>query len=632
MKTLSCGAAVLGKILHVERRLTTILSADIAGYSRLMEVDEAGTLAEWKAWQETLVGPLLAKSSGRLVKMIGDGFLAEFNSVLNAVHFAIDLQAASESRNTALADERQMQFRIGINLSDVIADQSDVYGDGVNVAARLQTLAEPGAICISETVHQHVYRHLSYSFEDLGKQQLKNISGPLQVYRVKSNAQPQQGGRRKALGGHQASIAVLPFSNMSGDPEQEYFSDGVTEDIITDLSKISSLFVVSRNTVFTFKGQSVDVGQVANRLGVQYVLEGSVRKAGNRVRITAQLIDGRSNGHVWAERFDRNFADILELQDEISRSIVAALRLKMLPGEAATLNQKTSGNPEAYRYYLMGRGFFHRGHTKRYLKIARQFFARSLEIDPGFARAHAGIADCNSHLLDAGDTTVPVEEIFRQSEHALELDPSLAEAHASKGLALHTAGRYAEAEACFQRAIELKPDLFEAYLFWGRNSHNRGQYDRAAALFGTAAELKSEDFRAPGLQAMSLQSLSRRSEMEAAARLSLARAEKVVAERPDDADALSFGAGLLALLGETGRMRDWAERAAIIEPDDHYMQYNLACAFAILGEQELALDRLEKAIGPESLKSLKEFMLNDSDLDVLRGHPRYLALLQRLPD
>lgn len=615
----------------MERRLTTILSADIAGYTRLMERDEAGTLAEFQARQEALVDPLLQKTGGRMVKMLGDGFLAEFPSVVNAVHFAIDLQAAFESRNATLPDDEQMRFRIGINLSDIIADETDVYGDGVNVAARLQTLAEPGAICVSETVHQHVYRHLSYSFEDLGKQKLKNISGSLQVYRVRTNANAYPGSRRKAQANFQASIVVLPFANMSGDPEQDYFSDGITEDIITDLSKISSLFVVSRNTAFTFKGQNVEIEQVSNRLGVQFVLEGSIRKSNNRVRITAQLIDGRTNGHVWAERYDRNFEDIFELQDEISRSIVAALRLKMLPDEVANLAQKPTGNPEAYRYYLMGRDFFHRGHTKRYLKLARQIFAKALDIDPFYARAHAGLADCNSHLLDAGDTSVSVDEIFQQGERALEIDPTLAEAHASKGLALHTAGRYDEADASFRRAVELKPDLFEAYLFWGRNHHNRGRFEEAARLFGRAVELKADDFRAPGLQAMCLQSLGRRDEAFAAARESLARAERVVAVRPDDADALAFGAGLLALLGETGRMKDWAERAAIIEPDDHYMQYNLACAFAVAGEPELALDRLERAVGPQSLKSLKEFMLNDSDLDVLRQHPRYLALLSRLP-
>lgn len=616
----------------MERRLTTILSADIAGYSRLMEMDESGTLAELMERQVSLVEPLLEKSGGRIIKMLGDGFLAEFASVVNAVHFAIDLQTSTESRNDTLPEERRMSFRVGINLSDVIADESDVYGDGVNVADRLQGLAEPGGICISETVHQHVHRHMSYSFEDMGKRQLKNISGNVQAWRVRSNANSTPSARRRLASAHQASIAVLPFINMSGDPEQEYFSDGITEDIITDLSKISALFVVSRNTAFTFKGQPVDIDQVANRLGVQYVLEGSVRKSKDRVRITAQLIDGRTNGHIWAERYDRNFEDIFELQDDISRSIVSALRVRILPSELQTISQKPTANPEAYRYYLMGRGFFHRGHTKRYLRLAKQIFAKALLIDPDYAAAHAGIADCNSHLLDAGDTTITVSEILEQSERALGLDPTLAEAHASKGLALYTAGRYAEAEASFLVAMQLKPELFEAYLFYGRNCFNRGNHAKAAELFGKAAEYKSDDFRALGLQSMCFQSLGLQEEAIAATRRSLERAEKAVSDRPDDADALAFGAGLLAQLGEVERTKDWAERAVIIEPDDHIMHYNLACAFTLLGEKELAMDRLEQALGPSSLKSLKEFMLNDSDLDVLRDHPRYIELLKKLPE
>jgi adenylate cyclase len=616
----------------LERRLTTVLSADVAGYSRLMGIDEGGTLGELKTRHDTLVSPLLARHGGRLVKQMGDGFLAEFGSVVNAVNFAVDLQAASDRRNAEIAEDQHMRMRIGINLSDVIADQNDVYGDGVNVAARLQTLSEPGGVCISETVYQHVSRHLSYNFEDLGKQRLRNISGAVQAYRLRPAAQTPNGGRRPGDGGHQASIVVLPFANMSGDPEQEYFSDGITEDIITDLSKISALFVVSRNTAFTFKGQHVDIDLVAGRLGVQYVLEGSIRKAGDRVRITAQLIDGRTNGHVWAERYDRNIRDIFAMQDEISQSIVAALRLRILPAEAATLTHKPRGNPEAYRYYLMARGFFHRGHTKRYLRIAKQIFMKARDIDPTYAEAHAGIADCLSHLLDAGDASISEADILEQSEKALALNPELAEAHASKGLALYTAGRYEEAETCYVKAIALKPDLFEAHLFYGRNCLNRGRYEQAAQLFGRAADLKSDDFRALGLQSMCYQSLNRMDESRAAALAALAQAEKAVLARPDDADALAFGAGLLAVLGETDRTKDWAERAAIIEPDDHYMHYNLACAFAILGERELALDRLEQALGPSSVRSLKEYMLNDSDLDVLRDHPRYDAILKSLPE
>ncbi len=614
----------------MERRLTTILSADVAGYSRLMERDEAGTLAELMERHSVIIDPLIAQGGGRVVKTLGDGFLAEFGSPVNAVTFAVNMQQASEARNANLPEDRRMSFRIGINLSDVIVEQNDVFGDGVNVASRLQAIAETGSIFISETVYQQVQRQLPLAFEDAGMRQLKDTSGLTQAWRVTGSTQGQP--RRRVSNGHQASIAVLPFVNMSGDPEQDYFSDGITEDIITDLSKISALFVVSRNTAFTYKGASEDLGRVASRLGVQYLLDGSVRKVNDRVRITAKLIDGRTNGHVWAERYDRKFEDIFKLQDDISHAIVDALRLRMLPKERETISQRQTYNSEAYRFYLMGRSFFHRGHTRRFLWLAKQMFQRALDIEPDYAAAHAGIADCNSHLLDAGDTAITTKEIFEQSERALAIDATLAEAHASKGLALYTAGRYEEAEASFDQAIALKPDLFEAYFFYGRNCFNRGQYRKAADLFGKAAEFKNDDFRSLGLQAMCFQSLGKPEEARRAAKAALVRTEAAVADRPDDADALAFGAGLLAVLGENDRTRDWAERASIIEPDDFYMHYNIACAYAILGETELALDRLERIMGPSTLRSLQEFMLHDSDLDVLRDNPRFQDILKTLGD
>ena len=612
----------------MERRLTTILSADIAGYSRLMERDESATLAELLDRQSSVIEPLLASFGGHIMKTLGDGFLAEFTSVLQAVHFAVEIQEASEARNAPLPEERRMRFRIGIAHAEVIMGDGEIHGEAVSVASGLQALAEPGGVLIAASVFDHVHRHLPYRFEKAAHRPLSEGLGCATAYRVlaaRPEDPPASHHRQR-----QVPILVLPFSNMSGDPEQAYFSDGITEDIITDLSKISSLFVVSRNTAFGLRESGEDVGRVAVRLGVDHILEGSVRKAGARVRITAQLTEVRTNRHVWAERYDRDFGDIFALQDEISQAIVSALRLRMLPEERESLSQRPTLDSEAYRFHLIGRSFFHRGQTRRYLRLARQMFQRALEIDPGYAAAHAGVADCNSHLLDAGDTTITTHEILEQSERALALDPSLAEAHASKGLALYTAGRYEEAEACFNRAISLKPDLFEAYFFFGRNCFNRGRFAEAAELFGRAAELKNDDFRAYGLQSMCFQSLGREEEMKAAARRALSRTEAAVAVRPDDADALAFGAGLLAVLGETDRTRDWAERAAIIEPDDFSMHYNLACAFTLLGENDVALDRLERIMGPTTMTSLREFMLNDSDLDPLRGEPRYAEMLKRL--
>ena len=317
----------------VQRKLTVIVSADVVGYSALMERDEAGTLERLKLNRRTIFDPRVTANGGRIVKLMGDGALVEFGSVVAAVHCAHEIQQATETESVASETDR-IRYRIGITLGEVIVEGDDIYGDGVNVAARLQTLAEPGGVAVSRTVRDQVAGKVPLGFEDLGEHAIKNIERPVHVFALQiestnpSFAAPVQRSQR-------LSICVLPFVNMSGDPEQEYFSDGVTEDIITDLSKVSALAVVSRNTAFTFKAKRVDIGQVARQLKVTHVLEGSVRKAGNRVRITAQLIEGATDSHLWAERYDRDLNDIFALQDEISEAIVNALKLTLLPDARA---------------------------------------------------------------------------------------------------------------------------------------------------------------------------------------------------------------------------------------------------------------------------------------------------------
>ncbi len=316
----------------IERRLAAILSADVVGYSRLMEEDEAGTLAALKAHRAELIDPKIAEYHGRIVKLMGDGALVEFASVVNAVECAGDIQAGMAARNADVPEGRRIDFRIGINLGDIIIEGEDIYGDGVNIAARLQELAEPGSVCISSGVYEQVHKKTDFVFQDMGKREVKNISESVHVYRVDAGDSSSLGhvGSEKRLSiPDKPSVAILPFTNMSGDPEQEYFSDGITEDIITDLSKISGLFVVARNAVFLYKGRAVNPVDVSRDLGVAYVVEGSVRKAGNRMRISAQLIDPRTGYHIWAERYDRDVTDIFVLQDEITEKIVGALEVKL---------------------------------------------------------------------------------------------------------------------------------------------------------------------------------------------------------------------------------------------------------------------------------------------------------------
>src|SRR5438874_9210330 len=318
----------------MERRLTAILAADVVGYSRLMTIDEAGTLAALKSLRKNLVNPKISEHNGRIFKLTGDGMLIEFPSVVSAVACAVDIQSAMRTRN-ATESAAPIEFRIGVNLGDIIVEEGDIFGDGVNVAARLESIASIGGITVSQAVRDHVGKRLDLSFEDLGERRLKNIERPIRVYSIVLDA--TSSGQTSDTASpdleEKRSIAVLPFINMSGDPEQEYFSDGITEDIITDLSKVSALFVVARNTAFTYKGKAAKVQEVAKELGVDFILEGSVRKAGSRVRVTGQLIDGKKGGHMWADRYDRDLTDIFAIQDEITHAIVEQLKVKLLPQE-----------------------------------------------------------------------------------------------------------------------------------------------------------------------------------------------------------------------------------------------------------------------------------------------------------
>jgi adenylate cyclase len=341
----------------VERRLAAILAADMVGYSRLMEVDETGTLARLKTHRVELLDPAIAKNRGRLIKTAGDGMLVEFQSVADAVACAVEIQREMAKRNSDATPEREIRFRIAINLCDVISEDDDIFGDGVNVAARLQALAEPGGICVSGAIRER----LGVEFEDLGEQSVKNISRPIRVYRVsldgrKGGPAPGHAARRPKTGlaavSDKPSIAVLPFVNMSGEPEQEFFADGLTEDIITALSRFRDLFVISRNSAFVYKNRAVRIQDVAAEFGVQYVVEGSVRKAGRRVRVTVQLIDAESDRHVWAERYDRELADLFAVQDEIVARVMGAIEPEMLKTETLRARQKSPCGREGWGHWL----------------------------------------------------------------------------------------------------------------------------------------------------------------------------------------------------------------------------------------------------------------------------------------
>ena len=606
----------------MERRLTAILAADVVGYSRLMGVDETGTLAALKTLQTDFIDGKITEHQGRTVKLTGDGILVEFPSVVNAVACAAELQRGMRDRNAGIPQDRRIEFRIGVNLGDVIVEGKDIFGDGVNVAARLESIAKPGGITISGSVRDHVGNRLDLTFEDLGEQTLKNIERPVRVYSValsdSSVRDPEDvaPALQEQLDKERPSIAVLPFNNMSGDPEQEYFSDGITEDIITDLSNVSGLFVVARNTAFTYKGKPVKVQQLGQELGVAFILEGSVRKAGARVRVTGQLISSKDGGHVWAKRYDRELTDIFAIQDEITHAIVEQLKVKLLPQEKESIGQTPTDNIEAYTYYLRGRQFLHR-HSKTYYQLARRMFAKAVELDPLYARAYAGIADCDSFLFLHYHVDVALDSILATSAKALALEDGLAEAHASRGLALSLGQRYDEAMAEFERAIALDPNSFEAHYFCARACFAQGKFERAAALFERAAEIKPDDYQSLVLLHAIYRSLGRDRDKENAARRGIERAERELTLHPENPRPAYLGAIALLAIGEKDRSKEWLSRALAIDPDDILVQYNVACAYSLLGDIEAAFDLLVRLL-PYANHETKAWIKHDSDFDPLR--------------
>ena len=395
---------------HVERRLAAILAADVVGYSRLMETNEERTLSSLRRHRREFFDPTVARHGGRIFKVMGDGFLIEFASVLNAARCAVEIQRGMPERNAGVPEDRHFKFRMGINLGDLIVDGDDFHGDGVNLAVRLQGLAPPGGIACSAAVRNEVGNKLDLDFADQGDKRVKNIAQPVRVY-FADWGQPAAANTGQFLFGgvrpDKPSLAVLPFANLSNDPEQEFFSDGITEDIITDMSNVSGLFVLSRNTVFAYKGRAQNLERIAKELGVAYVVEGSVRKAGNRVRINAELIEGATDGHLWAARYDRDLTDIFAVQDDITKAIVEQLKVKLLPEEKKEIEHAPTENVEAYTHYLRGREYYHIASKANHL-MAKQNFARAIELDPNYARAYAGIAVCDSRLKSHYGVDIPV--------------------------------------------------------------------------------------------------------------------------------------------------------------------------------------------------------------------------------
>ena len=484
---------------RVQRRLAAILAADVAGYSRLMGVDEEGTLARLTAHRTDLINPCIAEHRGRVVKTTGDGLLVEFASVVDAVRCAVSFQEGMGERNKDTPEDRRIEFRIGVNLGDVIVQDDDVFGDGVNVAARLEGLAEPGGVVVSGTVHEHVRSKLDFGFDDLGVRELKNIAEPVHAFSVgsaKAVLSMSASKTQKSLPlPDKPSIAVLPFDNMSGDPEQEYFSDGITEDIITALAKNRWLSVTARNSTFAYKGQSPDIRRVAKELGADYVVEGSVRKSGKRIRITAQLIDANSGNHIWAERYDRDVGDIFAVQDEITQTIAATIEPELGAVESQKARRKPTENLDAWDCYHLALSNMDR-FDKDGNAEAQRLFRKAIKADPHFAVAHARLAYCmaaSTVYFEAEPTVEFLDEALRVAQRATLLDDQDALGHFAVGRIQLLRLEYDHAIAEFQTSVELNPNLAQAHCGLGDSLAYAGRLDESTSCFEEAVRLSPHD-------------------------------------------------------------------------------------------------------------------------------------------
>jgi adenylate cyclase len=552
---------------RVERRLAAILAADVAGYSRLMGADEEGTLARLKALRRELADPKIKEHRGRIVKTTGDGLLLEFASVVDAVRCAVEVQREMAERNAGVPPDRRIDFRMGINLGDIIKDGRDIHGDGVNVAARLEALAAPGGICVSRVVRDQVRDKLDFAFEDAGEQRVKNIARPLRVYHVRPGelADEEMSAAQPPLAlPDKPSLAVLPFTNMSGDPEQEFVSDGIAEDVISALSHYPSLFVIARNSTFTYKGRAVDVKQVGRELGVRYVLEGGVRKAGNRIRVTAQLIEAETGNHVWANRYDRDLADIFAVQDEITHALTTALTPAIADAELRRAIRKPPESLDAWAAYQRGLWHLSKANSEDDT-IAQNFFRQAIDLDPTFAPGYSALALAQLQAaaiyqkLTLAEAQSSAEALARR---AVSLDGADAEARSCLGWALQARGELDGALVEIERALAMSPNLAVAHWQRGATLIFSGQPMKGLDALETCIRLDPRD------PFMSVRLL------HIACGLYFAReyegvieaAKRLIRSYPDFPMIYRWPAAALGQLGRTAEAKEWLEKAISYAP------------------------------------------------------------------
>jgi len=613
-------------------RLAAVWFADVAGYSARAAEDESAALRLVEILQ-ALSRKTVRRYEGRIVKFVGDAVLAEFPSTALAVQAAAALSKAYLEQSVATGHAHSLT--VGVHVGDVaVGSDGDLYGDAVNAAARIQEAAEPGQVVASQDVWRQLRGRREFCFEPLGDRSLKGV-GSIGLYvatvedsGIRSPQSIPQGDKseeetKKGI----RSLGVLPFADLSAERDQEYFGDGIAEEILNALAKVGALHVAARTSCFAFRGTSIDAREIGRRLGVEVLLEGSIRKAGNRVRISVQLIDAQNGYHLWSERFDREIEDIFAIQDEIARSVIDALDLSVTQHEERRLLKASTKNVEAYEFYLRARKLFQRW-TRQSIELARQMFERAIELDPHFAAAWAGLATAHVYLFSWGERDPDLQKAHDASTRALELDPELADAHVAAGQSFSMEQRYGEASAEFERAIELDPTLFDACYYYARSCFKAGDLKKALRLFEKAQSIRPEDYQSAALIGQVLRQLGRGDEAQHADQLAIESITKHLELNPEEARALNLGAIILARLGEVERAKQWNERAMSLAPNDDAILYNASCVFAVLGEEDRALAGLQRAI--EAGLAGGDWVAHDPDWERFREHPRFQTLVQRL--
>ena len=601
------------------RRLAAIMFTDIVGFTSLMGIDEDNAIKVLDK-NRNFHRSLINKYRGEWLNEMGDGILASFYTPTDAVRCGCEIQREAKKAGIGL--------RIGIHQGEVIFENSDVLGDGVNVASRLQDLAEEGSINISGAVFDDVKNKTGIKVDFIGEKSFKNIVQPIKVYKATCEFSPPEQSRKAYSQDTRPSVAVLPFVNMSNDPEQEYFCDGITEDILNDLTQLKDIRVVARTSSFAYKDKSQDIRDIGLRLSVDKIVEGSVRKAGNQLRITAQLVNVTDGFHLWSDRYDRKLEDVFAIQNEISKSIVESLEIELSSKDRRKIEKTKTQNVKAYDYYIKGRSYLHRIHRNT-TNYAIQLFAQAIDIDKHYALAYSGLADSYSQYymyFERNKSTL--QKALDLSQQALQLDPDLAESHSSRGIALSQNVEYQEAEQEFEKALQINPNLFVANYQYARASRAQGKLSKAVHLFEVATKTRPDDYESAVFLVAAYDDLNELEKLEKEIKRCLTVVKNHLELNPGDSRALYLGAQVLIRAGEKQEAVKWMEKSLTIDPDEPSVYYNAACISSLMGNIEDAINYFEFAIGAGYVS--KEWIENDSDLDLIRDHPKFIKISQML--